>query len=68
MADARKCCTRCGLVILGPLTILEVSRIAHRSPECKRWLLCVDCADAIRNYLSVRPDMLDRLEPAESNP
>jgi len=52
----RRCCGRCGSAILGPLSVVEVSRLAHRGPECERWLLCDGCASAIRSYLGPRPD------------
>lgn len=58
----RRCCSRCGLVVLGPLTVLEISRVSHRAPECHRWVLCGTCGDSIRNYLAAGPALLERLE------
>lgn len=65
MPTPRRICTRCGLIILGPLQVLEISRITHAEPECNRWLLCGDCGHAITNYLKCRPATLERLELAE---
>jgi hypothetical protein len=44
-----RCCARCGSAILGPLSVVEVSRIAHRGAQMDRWLLCCGCCDAIRS-------------------
>jgi hypothetical protein len=49
-----KCCSRCGAAIIGPVIVLEISRIAHRGPDCSKWLLCAGCCDAISQYLGAR--------------
>ena len=47
----RRCCGRCGSAILGPVVVIEISRLTHRGAEMERWVLCCGCCDAIRAYL-----------------
>jgi hypothetical protein len=55
----RKCCDRCSAITLGPVSVVEISRLAHREPEPERILLCSECADSIRAYLLARPEVLN---------
>jgi hypothetical protein len=63
-----KCCDRCGLVIIGPVHVVDVSRLTHRGPELEVYRLCGDCCDAVRAFLTTRPEVAC-LEPvgAENN-
>ena len=60
---SRRCCDHCGLIILGPVSVVEISRLTHQEPECERFILCGECADAVRAYLVCRPEPA-ALEPA----
>lgn len=55
----RQCCRRCGAAILGPVHVVELSRLTHEGPECQAFVICSGCGDAIRAYLTRRPEVLD---------
>jgi hypothetical protein len=63
----RRCCDRCGSIILGPVQVNELSRQSHRDAELERSVVCSDCADAVRVFLASRPEPMD-LDPTPPDP
>ena len=64
---SRRCCDRCGSIILGPVQVIELSRQSHRGAELDRTVVCSDCADAVRVFLATRPEPMD-LDPIPPDP
>jgi hypothetical protein len=64
---SRRCCDRCGSIILGPVQVIELSRRSHRGAELERTVVCSDCADAVRVFLATRPEPID-LDPIPPDP
>lgn len=62
---ARRCCDRCGTIIMGHINIIDVSRMTIRGPDFESWRVCSECADAVRAFLTAAPAELARLEPVE---
>ena len=56
---SRRCCDRCGAIILGPVQMIELCRQTHRGETLERFVLCADCADAVRAFLATRPEPID---------
>jgi hypothetical protein len=63
----RRCCDRCGSIILGPVQVIELSRQSHRGAELERSVVCSDCADGVRVFLATRPEPVD-LDPIPRDP
>lgn len=61
-----KWCQRCAGLIVGPVHVVELSRLTHAGPELERTITCGDCAAAVREYLRVRPEV-PALEPVGSH-
>jgi hypothetical protein len=59
---SRRCCDRCGSVILGPAQVIELCRQTHRGEQLERFVLCGDCEDAVRALLATRPEPIE-LDP-----
>jgi hypothetical protein len=64
---SRRCCNRCGSIILGPVQVIELCWQTHRGETLERLVLCTDCADGVRAFLAVRPEPIE-LDPAFPDP
>jgi hypothetical protein len=64
---SRRCCDRCGSIILGPVHVIELCRQTPRGETLERFVLCADCADAVRAFLAVRPEPIE-LDPIPPDP
>jgi hypothetical protein len=64
---SRHCCDRCGSVILGPVQAIELCRQTDRAEQLERFVLCGDCADAVRAFLAVRPEPIE-FDPIPPDP
>jgi hypothetical protein len=60
-------CERCSMIIMGPVSVVEISRLTHREPELERQILCADCCSAVRSFLACRPEPA-ALEPIPADP
>ena len=64
---SRRCCDRCGQIILGPVQMIELCRQTHHAEQLERFVLCSDCMDAVRSFLAVRPEPIE-LDPIPPDP
>ncbi len=44
-------CSQCQAIILGPVSVVEVSRYSPRGPEHDAFLCCPECCDRLLEHL-----------------
>ena len=57
----RQTCSQCRAIVIGPVTVVEVSRCDDRGAKLDRFLLCAECGERVRQNLSRRSELPDTL-------